>query len=82
MDIELRRHRTRHRSRRANANVRRGRCAPRERELFGGRDVRDAADRRTAAEPVIEELREEAKAHDVFAPQLPEEYGGTGSGIR
>jgi acyl-CoA dehydrogenase len=51
---------------------------PREREWLGGRDARGDSDRQAEAETLVEELREEARARDVFAPQLPEEYGGLG----
>lgn len=51
---------------------------PREREWFAGRDVRSARNRQEEGTELVAELREEANAHDVFAPQLPEEYGGLG----
>ncbi len=46
---------------------------PRERELEGGTKV---------PESVIEELREEAKARDLYAPQIAEEHGGMGMEFR
>jgi acyl-CoA dehydrogenase len=51
---------------------------PREREWLGQRDVRSESDRQAEAERLIEELREEAREREVFAPQLSEEYGGLG----
>jgi acyl-CoA dehydrogenase len=46
---------------------------PVEREQPGGQPV---------PEELIDELRAEARAHDVFAPQVPEEYGGLGLDFR
>ncbi len=46
---------------------------PRERELEGGTKVPEA---------VIEELREEAKARDLYAPHIAEEHGGMGVDFR
>lgn len=51
---------------------------PREREWLGGRDARGDSDRQAEGEALVEELREEARARDVFAPQLPGEHGGLG----
>ena len=46
---------------------------PVEREQTGGVPVSDE---------LIDELRSEAKAHDVYAPQVSEEYGGLGLDFR
>ena len=51
---------------------------PREREWFAGRDVRTGDDRQEEGEALVDELRAAARDHDVFAPQLPTEYGGLG----
>ncbi len=51
---------------------------PQERELLGQRDERSDADRHAEGERLVEELREEARKHDVFGPQIPEKYGGLG----
>jgi acyl-CoA dehydrogenase len=51
---------------------------PREREWLGQRDVRDSSDRTAEAEALVADLRAEAREREVFAPQLPREYGGLG----
>jgi acyl-CoA dehydrogenase len=51
---------------------------PREREWLGQRDVRADSDRSAEGETLVEELRAEAREREVFAPQLPAEYGGLG----
>jgi acyl-CoA dehydrogenase len=51
---------------------------PEERALLGQRDERSAADRQEEAESLIDDLREAAREHDVYGPQIPEAYGGLG----
>jgi acyl-CoA dehydrogenase len=51
---------------------------PRERELLRNRD--DFEDISELNE-IIEELREEARDRGIYAPQIPEEYGGQGLGL-
>jgi len=51
---------------------------PREREWLGQRDVRGENTRAAERKTLVEALREEAQERAVFAPQLPEEYGGLG----
>jgi acyl-CoA dehydrogenase len=51
---------------------------PEERALLGQRDERTDADRQEEAESLIDDLREAAREHDVYGPQIPEAYGGLG----
>jgi acyl-CoA dehydrogenase len=51
---------------------------PRERAVLGGRDAREEVSRAAELDALVEELRETAREREVFAPQLPEEYGGLG----
>jgi len=51
---------------------------PRERAVLGGRDARDETGRAAEIDSLVDELRETAREREVFAPQLPEEYGGLG----
>ncbi len=51
---------------------------PRERELLRNRDEFES---REELNVVIEELREEARDRGIYAPQMPEEYGGQGLGL-
>jgi acyl-CoA dehydrogenase len=46
---------------------------PLDRELPGGE---------TVSQETIDELREQAREYDVYAPQMPEEYGGLGLSFR
>ena len=48
---------------------------PRERRLLRNREGFESRDELNT---VIEELREEARDRGVYAPQMPEEYGGQG----
>jgi acyl-CoA dehydrogenase len=48
---------------------------PRERELLRNRDEFESRDRLNSA---VDELRDEARERGVYAPQIPEEYGGQG----